>query len=128
MVNGHLTEEVSCQQGIKQRCVLSPLLFMLYMAEVGSFLENILSKVKLQGVHISGLQYVDDLILIERTPDDEKILLNQVQKIFEELGMAINCATSNILCCRDAQLKLGTSFLFSEGNMLGDIQYKSIWV
>ena len=56
VVNGHLTEEVSCQQGIKQGCVLSPLLFILYMAEVGSFLENNQSGVKLQGVHISGLR------------------------------------------------------------------------
>ena len=123
MVNGHLTKEVSCQQGIKQGCVLSPLLFILYTTEVGSFLENNLSGVKLQGVRISGLLYVDDLILIGRTPDDAKILLNQVQKIFEELGMAINCAKSNILCCRDAHLKLGTSLLSSEGNMLGDIKW-----
>ena len=47
VVNGHLTGEVSCQQGIKQGCVLSPLLFILYMAEVGSFLENHQSGIKL---------------------------------------------------------------------------------
>ena len=56
VVNGHLTEEVSCQQEIKQGCVLSPLLFILYMAEEGSFLEN------------------HPIILIGRTPDDAKIL------------------------------------------------------
>ena len=73
VVNVHLTNDVSCQQGIKQGCVLSPLLFILYMAEVGSFLENQPSGIKLQGVHISGLLYVEDLILIGKTPDDVKI-------------------------------------------------------
>ena len=55
VVNVHLTNDVSCQQGIKQGCALSPLLFILYMAELGSFLENHPSGIKLQGVHISGL-------------------------------------------------------------------------
>ena len=73
VVNGHLTNDVSCQQGIEQGCVLSPLLFILYMAEVGSFLENQPSGIKLQGVHISGLLNVDDLILIGKTLDDLKI-------------------------------------------------------
>ena len=80
VVNGHLTNDVSCQQGIKQGCVLSPIVFILYMAEVGIFLENHPSGIKLQGVHISGLLYVDDLILIGKTPDDAKILLSQVHK------------------------------------------------
>ena len=72
---------------IEQGCVLSPHLFILYMAEVGSFLENNQSGIKLQGVHISGLLYVDDLILIGRTPDDAKILLSQVQKMASFSGM-----------------------------------------
>ena len=37
--------------------------------------------------------------------------------------MAINCAKSNILDCKDAHLKLGTSLLSSEGDMLGDIKW-----
>ena len=103
--------------------MLSPLRFILYMAEVGSFLENNQSGIKLQGVHISGLLYVDDLILIGKTPDDAKTLLNQVQKLFEEMGLAINCTKSNILVCKDAHLKLGTSLLSSEGDLLGDIKW-----
>ena len=90
VVNGHLTNDVNCQQGIKQGCVLSPLLFILYMAEERSFLDNHPSGIKLQGVHFSGLLYVDDLILIGKTPDDVKILITQVQKLFEGMGMAIN--------------------------------------
>ena len=66
VINGHLTAEVSCQQGIKQGCVLSPLVFILYMAEVGSFLRNNMSGVTMQGVYISGLLYVYDLIFIGR--------------------------------------------------------------
>ena len=93
------------------------------MAEVGSFLENYPSGIKLQGVHISGLLYVDDLILIGRTPEDAKILLSQVQKLLEGMGMAINCTKSNILYCKDAHLKLGTSLLSSDGDTLGYIKW-----
>ena len=122
MVNGHLTEE-SCQQGIKQGCVLSPLLFILYMAEVGSFIENHPRGIQLQGAHISGLLYVGDLILIGKTPEDAKILLSQVQKLLEGMGMAINCTKSNILYCKGTHLKIGTSLLSSDGDMLGSIKW-----
>ena len=103
--------------------MLSPLLFILYMAEVGSFLENHHSGIKLQGAHISGLLYVDDLILIGKTPEDAKALLDQVQKLLEGMGMAINCTTSNKLYCRDAQLKLGTSLLSWEDDLLRNISW-----
>ena len=86
-----------------------------FYTEVGSFLENHPSGIKLQGLHISGLLYVDDLILIGKTPDDA--LLKQVQKLLEGIGMSIN--KSNILYCKDAQLKLGTSLFSSDDEMLG---------
>ena len=50
----------------------------LYMADVGSFLENHPSRIKLQGAHISGLLYDDDLILIGKTPEDAKIFLSSL--------------------------------------------------
>ena len=37
--------------------------------------------------------------------------------------MAINCTKSNILYCKDAHLKLGTSLLSSDGDTLGDIKW-----
>ena len=93
------------------------------MAEVESFLENHLSGIKLQGAHISGPLYVDDLILIGKPLEDAKALLKQVQKLLEGMGMAINCTKSNILYCKDAYLKLGTSLLSSDGGMLGSINW-----
>ena len=52
-----------------------------------------------------------------------RMMQSQVQKLFEEMGMAINCTKSNVLYCKDALLKLGTFLLSSDGDMLGDIKW-----
>ena len=64
LINGHLTKTVNINQGIMQGCVLSPLLFNLYISGIGHMLEKSPLGCKLNQVIISGLLYVDDLILI----------------------------------------------------------------
>ena len=125
MVNGFLTDDVQYQQGIKQGCVLSPILFILYIADLGHLLESHKGGIKLQGLHIAGLLYVDDLILIGRNSHEVNILLSQVQALLENLGMSINCAKSNILSCKEAEIMMGTSLLSTSDEMLGYINRSS---
>ena len=39
-INGHLSRKVFPKRGLKQGCVLSPLLFALYISDLGKILEN----------------------------------------------------------------------------------------
>ena len=101
--------------------MLSPILFILYIADLGHLLENHPGGIQLQGVNIAGLLYVDDLILIGKTPEEVENLLSQVQKLLESLGMSINCSKSNIISCKDAKLKVGVPLLSTNDERLGYI-------
>ena len=72
-------------------------------------------------MHIAGLLYVDDLILIGKDYHEVKTLLKQVQALLENLGMSVNCAKSNILSCKEAEIEIGTSLLSTNDETLGFI-------
>ena len=54
-------------KGVKQGCVLSPLLFALYLSGLGKVLHNMKEGINFNGGIISALMFADDLVLISRT-------------------------------------------------------------
>ena len=54
-------------KGVKQGCVLSPLLFALYLSGLGRVLHSMKEGVNFSGVAVSALLFADDLVLISRT-------------------------------------------------------------
>jgi hypothetical protein len=96
-INGLYTGAVHPQRGLKQGCPLSPILFGLFMADLGRTLENSNLGVKIFGQTISGLLFADDLVLIAKTMEGVKHLRGVCQQYFEEHGLKINCDKSNIL-------------------------------
>ena len=121
-LNGHLSGDVHYNRGIKQGCVLSPILFVLYIADIGKLLEGHPGGFQLQGYRIAGLLYVDDLIIIGKNTKEVEHLLAQIQGLLEKAGMKINCSKSNILSCRDVQLKSEISLMSSYNECLGTIR------
>ena len=89
-LNGHLSGDVHYNRGIKQGCVLSPILFVLYIADIGKLLEGHPGGFQLQGYRIAGLLYVDDLIIIGKNTKEVEHLLAQIQGLLEKAGMKIN--------------------------------------
>ena len=96
-LNGMNTEKIYPQRGLKQGCPLSPLLFSLYISGLGKTIEQSTEGVPIFGKIISGLLFADDLVIISKSRDGAERLQSICQKIFEEHGLKINCAKSNIL-------------------------------
>ena len=67
MVNGVLTRPIFLRRGLRQGCALSPLLFALYISEVGTDINMSSLGFSVGSVCVSGLLFADDLVLIARS-------------------------------------------------------------
>ena len=66
-VKGGLSTPLWFKKGIKQGCVLSPMLFSLYISGLGAALHSLHEGIDFEIVIISPLFFADDLVLISRT-------------------------------------------------------------
>jgi len=86
---------------LRQGCSLSPVLFALYISEVGANIHLSRSGFYIGRVCISGLLFADDLLLVSRTANGLKKLLKLVKKGFNALKLTINCGKSNVISPED---------------------------
>ncbi|CAF0871413.1 unnamed protein product [Brachionus calyciflorus] len=82
IVNGSKTGMIKTSRDVKQGGPLSPLLFSIYIDELGNRLDKGVSRVKIGNIKINKKLYADDLLLITNNIDEMNRLLN----ITEEYG------------------------------------------
>ena len=66
------------------------------MADIGYLIENSPVGINIWGQIISGLLFVDDIVLIGSNRYELERLLRTCQNMFEKKGMGINCNKSKI--------------------------------
>ena len=97
VVNGISTQSVFLRRGLRQGCSLSPLLFALYISEIGFDLSGSLEGFQLGGLTFSGLLFADDIVLISRTFDGLESLVALVKCHCDELKLVISPSKSNLV-------------------------------
>ena len=89
-VGGISTRSVFLRRGLRQGCSLSPILFALYIAEMGEDICLSNEGFRLGREVVSGLFFADDLVLLAREPDGLLRLLALVKRHADALCMQIN--------------------------------------
>ena len=95
---GHLTQRVPTQLGVKQGCVLAPLLF-------NYFINDIISKLSSSDFHppkladrpISILLYADDALILSRTPVGVRRALRSLAQYCKEACLTINYQKTKVM-------------------------------
>ena len=98
-----MSEFFYCPAGVKQGCMLSPLIFSLLITEVAD-------KVTTNGKHgvqlLPGLQeiflllFADDICLISTTPSGLQNQLNNLEKASSALGLTVNLKKTKVMVFR----------------------------
>ena len=65
-INGKLTDWFKVSTGLRQGCLLSPLLFNLYINDLATILKETCTGISIAGENVCFLMYADDVILIAK--------------------------------------------------------------
>ena len=98
-VGDKLTSPFTANQGVKQGCIISPLLFNIFLSDLQARLE----KSECQSVEISSnnplgcLIWADDLLLLSQTESRLNNMLSELKIYTEENGLTINMDKTKVM-------------------------------
>ncbi|KAL7723877.1 hypothetical protein ACLKA6_004303 [Drosophila palustris] len=86
--------------GVKQGCLLSPILFSLYVDDIVSTLQG---GVELGTSRIKVLMYADDMVLLADSADALQTMINALHVYCVTWSLQINCAKSKVMIIKDGR-------------------------
>jgi len=116
-VNGVLSEALSLKTGVKQGCVLSPLLFNIFMDWV---VQKVMKKMNLSGIVIeytkqrkwlknlkekefaetpivNTMLYADDMVIVDSEFDSVKMFVEELDRELCSVGMMMNVKKTKMM-------------------------------
>nr|ADI61821.1 endonuclease-reverse transcriptase [Bombyx mori] len=93
-----MSNRFNFRRGVRQGCILSPILFNIYGEYImRKTLENWDGGITIGGVKVTNLRYADDTTLLATTEAEMTELLNRMEHIGLEMGLALNRSKTKIM-------------------------------
>lgn len=92
-----ISEYFDTLSGVKQGCLLSPLLFALYLNDLHDFLKGGLY---IEGLNIRLLLYADDIVILAEDKQILQLMITNLEKYCSKWNLTVNMAKSKIIVFR----------------------------
>lgn len=91
------TEEIEIKRGIRQGCILSPVLFNLYSEYLIEEALNNSSGLKINGQNVNNIRFADDTVLIAESIEDLQGMVKALNDECKVFGMSLNAKKTKIM-------------------------------
>ena len=121
----HKTKSFKYLRGVRQGCILSPLLFNLYLNDLPFLLDNTSHSDPLvlpNGVKLNSLLYADDLILLSRSQQGLQNCLNKLQSFCDDWKMTVNLKKTKTMIFQKKVRKPRNAMFFLNGHPIESTQ------
>ena len=98
--------------GVKQGCILSPILFSLFLNDLVDYLSL---GVTVAGVNVKALLYADDIVLLANSPIDLQTMIDKLHAYCKTWSLHVNLAKSKVLVFRTGN-RISGNLRFKYGN------------
>ena len=125
-VRDKITETFLANQGVKQGCILSPLLFNIFIADIiDCFSTPECRPLKLGDLRdISCLLWADDIILMSKSEEGLRNMLSALSSYVEENKMAINTKKTQCMIFNKTGKYIRRSYTMKNGTIKTTNSYK----
>jgi len=115
-IDNETSEEFNIKRGVRQGCILSPLLFNVYSEHLfKEALDNIDDGLVINGEVINNLRYADDTVLIADTAEGLQRIIDHVATACSRYDMKINCKKTQTLIVSKSD---AGNFQFNANNVM----------
>ena len=104
--------------GVKQGCVLSPLLFNMYTSDLPDIFDVSCDAIDLYDVKLNCLMYADDLILLSESASGLQCCLNKLQEYCSRWKLTVNIDKTNIMIFNKGGKKIKAPPFLYNGNKI----------
>ncbi|XP_037942285.1 uncharacterized protein LOC119675169 [Teleopsis dalmanni] len=117
------------QSGVKQGCVLSLLLFTLFLDDLVNFLNG---GIMIDGMQIKVLMYADDVVLFAESPRALQLMINRLNDYCNTWNLEVNIAKTKIIILKKFARRLACDEKwYINGKLLEVVKtykYLGVWI
>lgn len=96
-VNGRLSQWFEVQCGLKQGCLMSPLLFNLYINDLLEEITQLETGVDIGQTSVSVIVYADDIVLLTKSAEDLQSMMETLHAWSVKNSMVVNLEKSKVI-------------------------------
>ena len=112
-INGYLSKKWDYKLGLRQGCILSPLLFTLFIEDLISCLQTLNIGIAVADLVVFILMYADDLVLLAEDEKDLQKLLDELERYCKESQSEVNLKKTKIVIFEKKPSESSTQVIFT---------------